>query len=109
MGLGSWALLAAIFPALVAEQVPTQARARGIGFVTSFSVAIFGGTAPYLNTWLNSTGYGYIYLGYVMVLGLIACIASMMIRETAGVDLNDITVPASDKILSGNKILPDSA
>ncbi len=28
MGLGSWALLAAIFPALMAEQIPTQARAR---------------------------------------------------------------------------------
>ncbi|KAB2661624.1 MFS transporter [Brucella tritici] len=108
MGLGSWALLAAIFPALMAEQIPTQARARGIGFVTSFSVAIFGGTAPYLNTWLNSTGHGHIYLGYVMVLGLVACVASMMIRETAGVDLNDITVPASGKNGTQNEIVPDS-
>ncbi len=97
MGLGSWALLAAIFPALLAEQVPTQARARGVGFVSSLSVAIFGGTAPYLNTWLNTIGMGHIYLGYVMVLGFVACVASMMIRETAGVDLNDITVPTSEK------------
>ncbi|MDM8345882.1 hypothetical protein P8H26_10795 [Pseudochrobactrum sp. sp1633] len=97
MGLGGWALLAAIFPALLAEQVPTQARARGVGFVSSLSVAIFGGTAPYLNTWLNTIGMGHIYLGYVMFLGLVACIASMMIRETSGVDLNDITVPSSGK------------
>lgn len=97
MGLGAWALLAAIFPALLAEQVPTQARARGVGFVSSLSVAIFGGTAPYLNTWLHTIGLGHVYLGYVMALGAVACIASLMIRETAGVDLNDITVPSAPK------------
>lgn len=94
MGLGAWSLLAAIFPALLAEQIPTQARARGVGFVSSLSVAIFGGTAPYLNTWLNTIGLGHVYLGYIMALGAVACIASLMIRETAGVDLNDITVPS---------------
>lgn len=104
MGLGSWALLAAIFPALLAEQVPTQARARGVGFISSLSVAIFGGTAPYLNTWLHTIGLGHVYLGYVMLLGLVACIASLLIRETAGADLNDITVPVSApqrRVLSG--------
>ncbi|MGO4740727.1 MFS transporter [Bosea sp. 2KB_26] len=109
MGLGSWALLAAIFPALLAEQVPTQARARGVGFVSSLSVAIFGGTAPYLNTWLNSIGLGHVYVGYVMVLGLVACLASLMIRETAGVDLNDIAAPAMGNGLSrSSRLMPDN-
>ncbi len=83
-------------------------KSSGNRFCNLLSVAIFGGTAPYLNTWLNSTGHGHIYLGYVMVLGLVACVASMMIRETAGVDLNDITVPASGKNGTQNEIVPDS-
>lgn len=109
MGLGAWSLLAAIFPALLAEQVPTQARARGVGFVSSLSVAIFGGTAPYLNTWLNTIGMGHVYMGYVMALGLIACIASLMIRETAGVDLNDITVPTSRRSASRGQAISGRA
>ena len=57
-GLGA---LAAIFPAVVAEQVPTGARAMGVGFISSLSVAIFGGTAPYINTWLGAQGLGWVY------------------------------------------------
>lgn len=90
LGLGAWALLASIFPAVLSEQVPTQARAQGVGFVSSLSVAIFGGTAPYLNTYLQGTDYEYLYIGYVMFLGLLAVIAGFIIRETANVDLSEI-------------------
>ncbi|MBP6018916.1 MAG: MFS transporter [Burkholderiaceae bacterium] len=90
LGLGMWALLAAIYPAIVAEQVPTQARAMGVGFVSSLSVAIFGGTAPYLNTWLTSIGHAWIYSAYVISLGLLAFVAGFLIKETARVDLSEI-------------------
>ncbi len=90
LGLGSWALLASIFPAVLSEQVPTQARAQGVGFVSSLSVAIFGGSAPYLNTYLAGTGYEYLYICYVMILGLLAVIAGFIIRETARIDLSEI-------------------
>ena len=30
----------------------------GVGFISSLSVAIFGGTAPYINTWLGAQGIG---------------------------------------------------
>jgi MHS family alpha-ketoglutarate permease-like MFS transporter len=93
MGLMVWSLLAAIFPAVMAEQVPTQARAMGVGFISSLSVAIFGGTAPYINTWLTSHGMEWAYTAYVATLGLIAFAGGMLIRETAGRDLNDIPMP----------------
>ncbi|MGT2491690.1 hypothetical protein ACU4GD_17015, partial [Cupriavidus basilensis] len=71
LGLGAWALLASIFPAILSEQVPTQARAQGVGLVSSLSVALFGGTAPYLNTYLSGSGYEHLYTAYVMFLGLV--------------------------------------
>jgi len=93
LGLGAWSLMAAIFPAVLSEQVPTRARAQGVGFISSLSVAIFGGTAPYLNTYLTGTGHEYLYAAYVMTLGLVAVIAGLTIRETAGLDLADIEAP----------------
>lgn len=92
VGLGAWSLIASIFPAVLSEQVPTQARAQGVGFVSSVSVALFGGTAPYLHTYLTGAGQGYLYIGYVMALGLVTIIAGLVIRETAGVELADIQV-----------------
>ena len=90
ISLGLWALMASIYPAVVSEQVPTQARAQGVGFVSSLSVALFGGTAPYLNTYLTDLGYASAYSIYVMVLGGVAIIAGLLIRETVGMDLADI-------------------
>lgn len=93
MALGIWSCVAAIFPAVLSEQVPTHARAQGVGFVSSLSVAIFGGTAPYLNAALAGTGYELAYTLYVMLLGVLAFVAGLTIRETAGVDLADIQAP----------------
>jgi MHS family alpha-ketoglutarate permease-like MFS transporter len=90
IGLAVWALIASIYPALIAEQIPTKQRALGVGFLSSLSVAIFGGTAPYLNTWLGSIGLSWVFSVYIMFLGLLAVIAAMMIRETKGVPLNEI-------------------
>lgn len=90
LGLGVWALIAAIYPAVIAEQVPTHARAQGVGFVSSLSVSIFGGTAPYLQAYLAGNDLTYFYNIYVIILGLLAVIAGLIIKETAGTDLKDI-------------------
>lgn len=95
IGLGAWSLIAAIFPAVLSEQVPTQARAQGVGFVSSISVAIFGGTAPYLHAWLSGAGLESLYIGYVMALGVITVIVGLLISETAGIDLADIQAPGA--------------
>ena len=92
IGLLVWALLAAIFPAVVAEQVPTGARAMGVGFISSLSVAIFGGTAPYINTWLGAQGLGWVH-GLCGRAGADGLRGRLPDQETAGVDLNAIRLP----------------
>jgi MHS family alpha-ketoglutarate permease-like MFS transporter len=96
LGLGVWSLLASIFPAVLAEQVPTQARAMGVGLISSLSVAIFGGTAPYLNAWLSSLSLQWVYSAYVIALGIVAMIGAVLIKETACLDLNEIPLPGND-------------
>ena len=106
IGLLVWALLAAIFPAVVAEQVPTGARAMGVGFISSLSVAIFGGTAPYINAWLGAQGLDWVYTAYVGALGLMAFAGAFLIKETAGMDLNDIRLPGEE---AGNAVANKAA
>ncbi len=93
IGLCIWGFSSAVYAALVSEQVPTHARARGVGFVTSLSAAVFGGTAPYLNTWLTSIGLSWVYMAYVVALGAMACAGALLIRETRGIELNQIADP----------------
>lgn len=90
LGLAVWAIIAAIYPAIVAEQVPTRQRALGVGFMASLSVAIFGGTAPYLNQWLGSIGLDWVFSLWVAFLGFLAVIAAFVIKETARVPLSEI-------------------
>jgi MFS transporter, MHS family, alpha-ketoglutarate permease len=91
-GLLVWASLAGMFPALLAEQVPTAARARGVGLMSSLTVAIFGGTAPYLNTWLTSMGMSWVFSLWLVFLGGLAIVGSLVIKETARKPLAEITL-----------------
>lgn len=90
--LGSiiWGLVGAVYSALLAEQAPTRLRATIVSFMTSLGVAIFGGTGPYLNTWLTSIGYGWVYTVYIMALGAVVIVAGLLIRETKGTDLTKV-------------------
>ncbi|MDV3125787.1 MFS transporter [Mycobacterium sp. 21AC1] len=85
-----WACVGAMYSAVVAEQAPTAVRATTVGFVVSLSVAIFGGTAPYLNTWLNSSDLGWMFNAWIMLLGVLVIIGSFVIRETKGIDLREL-------------------
>jgi MHS family alpha-ketoglutarate permease-like MFS transporter len=88
-----WACAGSIYPAVVAEQAPTRIRATIVGLVVSLSVAIFGGTAPYLNTWLTSIGKSSMFSVYIMVLGLIVIGGAVLIKETKGIDLRELDQP----------------
>lgn len=85
-----WACVGSIYSAIVAEQAPTAVRATVVGFVVSLSVAVFGGTAPYLNTWLNSIHKGWLFNAWIMLLGVMVITGSFVIRETKGIDLRDL-------------------
>ena len=89
LGLTAWAMVVGLYPALMAELAPTVARARTVGLMSSAAAAIFGGTAPYLYTWLADTGRSWVFIAYIMVLALVTIVVTLFIKETKGMDLNE--------------------
>jgi MFS transporter, MHS family, alpha-ketoglutarate permease len=78
---------AAIVPAVYAELFPTKIRTIGVGIPYSICVAVFGGTAPYLQTWLGTVGQASLFNVYAVVLLLIGIAFVFTIPETKGKDL----------------------
>ncbi len=72
-----------IAAALNAELFPGHVRASGIGFPYSLTVAAFGGTAPYLATWLASNGQAGVFPWYVVALALFGLVVYLRLPETA--------------------------
>ncbi|UXM92499.1 MFS transporter [Paenarthrobacter sp. JL.01a] len=79
---------AAIVPAFFAEMFPTGIRTVGVAVPYSIQVAIFGGTAPYLQTWLNSTVGPVAFTVYAVTLLLIAAAVIITVPETKAKDLS---------------------
>jgi len=77
-----------IMPAYFAELFPTHVRASGIGVPYSFTVAIFGGTAPYLATWLASHHHEWVFALYIVVVVTIGLVTTALSPETKGRDLS---------------------
>ncbi|UVJ39121.1 MFS transporter [Arthrobacter sp. CJ23] len=78
---------AAIVPAVYAELFPTKIRTVGVGVPYSICVAVFGGTAPYLQTWLGTIGQAQLFNVYAVVLLVIGIAFVFTIPETKGKDL----------------------
>ncbi|MHA7224129.1 MFS transporter [Arthrobacter sp. RHLT1-20] len=83
------AIPGALLAAVLSENFPTRIRTQGIGFAYSLSVAIFGGTAPYLNALFNSWSLGWLSSAYIVVLCIATALAVFKLPETKGIDLND--------------------
>jgi MHS family alpha-ketoglutarate permease-like MFS transporter len=83
------AIPGALLAAVLSENFPTKIRTQGIGFAYSLSVAIFGGTAPYLNALFNSWSLGWLSSIYIIVLCLATALAVFKLPETKGLDLKD--------------------
>lgn len=81
----------AILPAVYAEMFPTRVRTTGLAVPYSIAVAAFGGTAPYLQTWLAEVASRTVFTTYVGVLLLISALVVAGMRETRGADLEDET------------------
>lgn len=77
----------AIGPALYAEMFPTGIRAAGLGVPYSVAVAVFGGTAPYLQTLFAEIGRPGLFLGYASALLLVSGLTVYLLPETRGIDL----------------------
>lgn len=79
---------AAIVPAVYAELFPTSIRTVGVGVPYSICVALFGGTAPYLQQWLGTTlQLPDLFNVYAVLLLLVSALFVFTIPETKGKDL----------------------
>lgn len=68
--------------AVMAEQFPTEVRTVGVAFPYALAVAVFGGTAPYITTWLVShDAVGWTSL-YVAVASLVSFAVYATMPET---------------------------
>ena len=75
---------AAIVPALFCELFPTRIRTVGVGVPYSIAVAAFGGTAPYLQTWIGQSVGAAWFTGYIAVLLLVSTLIITTLPETRG-------------------------
>jgi len=83
------AACASIVPAVYAELFPTHIRTIGVGIPYSICVALFGGTAPYLQAWIGGRFGPTAFTAYVVVLLLISAAVLTTIPETRGKDLHE--------------------
>ena len=78
------ALFSGAGPAAIAEIFPTRSRSTWMTIGYAFAVAIFGGFAPYIATWLiRETGSPIAWVWYVMAAALISGIVIFRLEETA--------------------------
>ncbi len=79
----------AVGPAVWAEMFPTHVRAAGFGLPYSIAIAAFGGTAPYLQTYLSAEfDSRTVFPVYAIVLLVISAATVLTLPETKGVDLH---------------------
>jgi MFS transporter, MHS family, alpha-ketoglutarate permease len=69
---------------IMAEQFPAKVRTTGIGLPYALAVAIFGGTAPYVTTWMNANHHGQLVWLYVAVAAVIGIVVYTTMPETKG-------------------------
>src|SRR5688500_14611753 len=79
---------AGLVPAVYAELFPTSIRTVGVGVPYSICVALFGGTAPYLQQWLGTTlRMPDLFNVYAVVLLAVSAAFVFTLPETKGKDL----------------------
>jgi len=77
-------------PAAISEQIPNRYRTRVFGVSISLGVALFGGTASYLSTWLYGIGFGWVFNLYVIALAAVASAIVFTWRNNTGIALKDV-------------------
>lgn len=78
------ALFSGAGPAAIAEIFPTRSRSTLMTTGYAFAVAIFGGFAPYIATWLiRETGSPIAWVYYVMAAAVVTGIVIYRLEETA--------------------------
>ncbi|MET0699924.1 MAG: MFS transporter [Mycobacterium sp.] len=78
-----------ILPAVYSELFPTGIRASGLALPYSITVAVFGGTAPYLQDWATAHLGRSAFDGYVVIVLLITALTVLTLPETRGRALDE--------------------
>jgi MHS family proline/betaine transporter-like MFS transporter len=82
------AMLCGACPAAFSEMFPTRLRTTAVGVSYSVALALFGGTTPFVSTWLiEFTGSVLAPAAFIVVTALVSLIAALRMRETAMSDL----------------------
>lgn len=84
IGIGGFVTTAV---AVFAEIYPTAIRAAGLGVPYAIAVAVFGGTAPYLQAWFASIGASGAFAWYAIGLVVVSIVTVVLMPETRGRDL----------------------
>ncbi|WP_147050300.1 MFS transporter [Kocuria flava] len=89
MGIASVLLAAACAPlgAIFTELVPTRVRATVVGFTYGGASPVFGGSAPYLNTWVSSQGMRAVFVVALIAACLVTAAVTLRMPETRTVEL----------------------
>ncbi|GAB3076328.1 MFS transporter [Nocardioides zeae] len=82
-GLLFIACWASISAATAAELFPARLRGAGIGFPYALAVALFGGTGPYVATWLVDIGHAERFGWYVAAIAAVSTVVYFLLPETA--------------------------
>ncbi|MBD1539261.1 MFS transporter [Arthrobacter sp. S13_S34] len=82
------ACIFSVLAVIMTEQFPMRMRALGVGAPYNLSTAIFGGTAPFLLTWLAGQGHADWYFMYLSILALLVSLGlfATRSRQAARVD-----------------------
>lgn len=89
--MGLSACIGGTQPAMLAEQIPTRYRTLIMGTSMPLAVAMFGGTAPYINTWLSSNDMFWLFDTYIIAMTLgTAIVVGFRWKETKGIRLTDV-------------------
>ena len=75
--------------ATMVEMFPTKTRFSGIAVGYNVSMAVFGGTAPLISTWLiDKTNHDVTTPAYyLMAMALVSFAAALFVRSGKGLDL----------------------
>ncbi len=84
------AMSGALLASVMSEAFPTKYRTQALGFAYSVSVAVFGGSAPYLNALAIDINMAWLSSAYIVALCVSTLIAVLIMPETKGIDLNRI-------------------
>lgn len=72
-------------PAMYAEMFPTEQRTAGFGISYAIAIALFGGTAGYVLTWIGDT---HVFAWYSIALLVVSSATILFLPETKGKDLS---------------------